>query len=362
MSAAKPLPKGETAVPSASAALVPLDSALTRGAGAGALNGDPKAQAIAGDRFRVINQIISQEHFPEVHKTFPKVRERVRYVAEQKGISERQIYRWLGHWKMGGISALAPRIRSDKGASRSLNLASLSFLLSGALPKAAEYGTYSAADLHRIHEEERASREANVRKVLSRADQEKYRRYVDREGRLTAEALLSKTPSCATFARMVAKIPTIARKMASLGEAAYRDAEIISHRDIPATSPMDFVVMDHRVLDVFCLVRDGRRGWKLVRPWLTAAIDMRTRKWLAWVIVETPSSDSIAAVLKRLLIAHGAPLEVYWDNGKDFRCHYLEGRRETRITAAKIERLPNEWTGALDSLGIRVRHAIARNP
>ena len=56
---------------------------------------------------------------------------------------------------------------------------------------------------------------------------------------------------------------------------------------------MDYVVMDHRVLDIFCLV-PVRGGWKLARPWLTAAIDMRTRKWLAWGIFETPSSDAIS--------------------------------------------------------------------
>ena len=77
-------------------------------------------------------------------------------------------------------------------------------------------------------------------------------------------------------------------------EAYKNREEIISHRDIAAVEPLDYVVMDHRRLDVFALVKE-RGAWKLVRPWLTAAIDMRTRKWLGWCIVETPSSDSIAA-------------------------------------------------------------------
>ena len=100
-------------------------------------------------------------------------------------------------------------------------------------------------------------------------------------------------------------------------------------------------------------------GWRLVRPWLTAAIYMRTRKWLAWVVVETPSSDSIAAVLKRLFLDYGLPQTLYWDNGKDFTCEWLEGR------AAKLRKriawricLGMEWR--CRHLGVRVCHAIVR--
>ena len=125
---------------------------------------------------------------------------------------------------------------------------------------------------------------------------------------------------------------------------------------------MDYVVMDHRRLDFFCLVRDGKQGWKLVRPWLTAAIDMRTRKWLAWVIVETPSSDSIATVLKRTFIEHGLPVAVYWDNGKDFRCEWLEGgkNRELKTSQHTVGELEIGFRGVLDTLGIRVHHAIVK--
>ena len=80
-------------------------------------------------------------------------------------------------------------------------------------------------------------------------------------------------------------------------------------------------------------MRDGKGVWKLGRPWITAAIDMWTRKWLAWFIVETPSSDSIAAVLKRVFLDHGLPEYCYWDNGRDFRSEWLEGRRtESRFS------------------------------
>jgi hypothetical protein len=68
-------------------------------------------------------------------------------------------------------------------------------------------------------------------------------------------------------------------------EAYANTQEIFSFRDLTALKPLQYVVMDHRQLDLFCIARVHPRGWKLLRPWLTAAIDMRTRKWLAWVLV-----------------------------------------------------------------------------
>ncbi len=58
----------------------------------------------------------------------------------------------------------------------------------------------------------------------------------------------------------------------------------------------------------------------MIRPWVTAALDMRTRRRLSWVIVEKPNSQSIATVIKRLLLDHGRPEAFYWDNGQDFEC------------------------------------------
>jgi transposase InsO family protein len=181
---------------------------------------------------------------------------------------------------------------------------------------------------------------------------------VDAEGRLLPSAQLSRTAAYSTFWRQYKKIPELVKLMARSQEA-YRNAELISFRDYESIQPLDYVVMDHRVLDIFCLVREGR-GWKLARPWLTAAIDMRTRKWLGWCIVETPSSDSIATVLKQVFIKHGMPKSLQWDNGKDFRCRWLEGGREHTRSAAAIDGLPKQWTGVLETLDIRVHHAIVR--
>jgi hypothetical protein len=163
-----------------------------------------------------------------------------------------------------------------------------------------------------------------------------------------------------TLRRYFGRIPEVVRVMARRGEEAFSNTqELISFRDLAALSPLDYAVMDHRRLDVFCMVH-GRDGWKLIRPWLTASLDMRTRRWLAWTLVETPSSDSIAYVLKRSFLLYGLPKAVYWDNGKDFTCEWFEGRQTKSRQAEAAKGLNDGWRGVLETLGIRVHHAIVK--
>ncbi len=258
-----------------------------------------------------------------------------------------------------GISGLIPRDRSDKGKPRRFGDADLEFILGAALPSRGLNGIFSVREIYRLHTEERVWRDDHLGKKLSDPDQKRYKAYLDCDGRLSERMRLN-SASYATFLRWYERIPEVVRTMAREGGEAYQNRhEIISHREISATNPLQYVVMDHRRLDIFCLIRE-RRGWKLARPWLTAAIDMRTRKWLGWVVCETPSSDSIAAVLKQVFLAWGLPEEVYWDNGKDFRCEWLEGTHVKREGRRRLGELDLAWQGVMGTLGIRVRHAIVR--
>ncbi|HEY9142115.1 MAG TPA: Mu transposase C-terminal domain-containing protein [Bryobacteraceae bacterium] len=327
---------------------------------AGALNGSEEAQAEAAELFRAfIEPIINPERYADLHRQYPQRRALVEHLAESHHKSARTVYRLLDCYQKKGITGLIRRLRSDKGQPKALNTASVNFIIAAVLPKAGSYGELSIADVFRLHEEERRWREQRASKPLSQAERVLYAGYVDAEGRLLPSAQLSKA-AYSTFWRQAAKIPELVKLMARRGQDAYRNAELISFRDYESIQPLDYVVMDHRMLDTFSLVRDGDR-WKLARVWLTAAIDMRTRKWLGWCIVETPSSDSIATVLKQVFVRHGLPKSLYWDNGKDFRCHWLEGARERSRTAEAIDGLPKQWTGVLETLDIRVHHAIVKN-
>ncbi|RJP82774.1 MAG: hypothetical protein C4522_02710 [Desulfobacteraceae bacterium] len=90
---------------------------------------------------------------------------------------------------------------------------------------------------------------------------------------------------------------------------------------------------DHHIFDVFVKLPDGKGGWKFLRPWLTAWMDMRSRSFMGWVISFNPNSRCIAMALAHGISCkndpnfpqHGKPDSVYIDNGKDYRCKYLNG-------------------------------------
>ena len=314
-------------------------------------------QKEANWRYTVIEPLI---HYEQYRAQWPKKGDLVPYLATTHKVKVRTIYRWLSLWQQGGLPALVRRDRSDKGQARSMNDAARALLLKLSTPQKGVYGVLRIAEMWRVYEEERVWRDAHVTRPMGEFERDKYAIYLDADDRLMPAAQLPKV-SYETFRVWFNKIPEMVRTLARDGNEAYRNTqEIISHRDIAAVAPMDFVVMDHRRLDIFCLMRE-RGGWKLARPWLTAAIDMRTRKWLGWCIVENPSSDSIAVVLKRVFLNYGLPRELYWDNGKDFRCEWFEGKRRRERTAERIAELDPAWRGVLGTLGIRVRHAIVRN-
>jgi transposase InsO family protein len=280
------------------------------------------------------------------------------YLAKQHKVKTRTLYRWLQAWKAGGYPALVRKDRADKGSTPRMNEAARELLIKLATPQAGVYGTLRVREMFRAYEEERDWRAAHVSSPVGDSARDRYARYIDPEGKLLGAALLPQI-SVETFRLWFNRIPEMLRVLARDGVEAYKNREeIISHRDIAAVAPMDYVVMDHRVLDVFCLIKE-RGAWKLARPWLTAAIDMRTRKWLSWCIVETPSSDSIACCLKRLFVDFGLPTALYWDRGRDFMCQWFEGVTRKERREKRIDELDGTWRGILGTLDIRVHHAIA---
>jgi transposase InsO family protein len=311
-------------------------------------------------RFGVIEPLMAREKYHLLYVQYPRRAALIGYLSKTHKVPATTIYRWLKAYKKSGMAALVRKDRADKGAAKALNQAAMEFLLAAAMPRRGAYGVLTVGEIFRAYEEERKWRDAHAGKKMGDFEQSKYARYIDEDGRLRDAAQLPEA-SLRTFARWFKRIPEVARVMAREGEEAFRNTQdVISYRDICAVSPMDYVVMDHRRLDIFCLA-PRRGGWELVRPWLTAAIDMRTRKWLGWVIVESPSSDSIACVLKQVMIDHGVPKAMYWDNGKDFRCEWLEGKSERSRVAAAVGELDPTWRGVMGTLGIRVHHAIVKN-
>jgi transposase InsO family protein len=363
----RPLQAGEQAATSAPSLLRPegwnltadgkLGAASDAPAPARGVNGNEAEQTKAGEQFRrLIDPIINPERYPDLHSRFKRKGDLLEHIARENGLHPRTLQRKLQRWEQQAINGLTRKIREDKGISRALNDAGRAYTIAAFLPKEHSYGELSIRGVFERYEEERCWRAGHAGKQLPPAYRAQYWNYITVDGCLVPSAQLPKV-SYATFCRQVARIPEILKTMARRGEEAYRNTETISYRDLGSLQPLDYVVMDHRVLDIFCLIRE-RRGWRLGRPWITAALDMRTRKFLGWCVVATPSSDSIATVSKRVFFDFGLPRSMYFDRGKDFCCTWLEGRQERRRSCGAIEELPKGWTGVMDSLGIRITHAL----
>ena len=132
------------------------------------------------------------------------------------------------------------------------------------------------------------------------------------------------------FRRVDGATVTLARKGKKAFEANHQIKILRNYEEIP---PNFMWCGDHHIFDVFVKVPDSNGGWKPMRPWLTAWMDMRSRSFMGWVISFSPNSMTIAMALAHAISfkndpnfpQYGLPFSVCIDNGKDYRCIYLNG-------------------------------------
>jgi len=310
----------------------------------------PEDRAVADHRYQIIEPLIAPERHQALWRQFAGKGALVAFLAQQHKTPARTLYHWMQQWQARNLAGLVNRDRSDRGQSRVLTPAAQQYIASALLPAPADTRTgkpgrseMTVREVYRAYEEERAWRGSrpDAGEPLPHASYESFRIWA-------------------------AKIPQVVRDVAARGDQDYFNRHaLVTWRDLEALDPLEYIVMDHRAADFFCLTRDPGKPWRIIRPWVTPAIDMRTRKWLAWVVCEIPSSDSIAAAMKRTILDHGllyrdgkCASTFYWDNGRDFRCEYLEGPGP----AGRIGELPPAMRGVMDSLGARVKHALPMRP
>lgn len=165
-------------------------------------------------------------------------------------------------------------------------------------------------------------------------------------------------PSRATVNRFIMTLPKAAVVLAREGPKAWRaKMEPKCHRDLNALAPNEYWCGDHREMDVF-VRSDDRDGAKIFRPWLTAWLDLRTRTCVGHVLRLVPNSDGIALALRAGILRFGVPQELYIDNGKDYRCEYLNGKTVTsRNVALSADVTDTLSPGVLSPLGVAITHA-----
>lgn len=165
-------------------------------------------------------------------------------------------------------------------------------------------------------------------------------------------------PSQATVNRFLLTLPPAAVVLAREGPKAFRaQMEPKCHRDLNALAPNDYWCGDHREMDLFVRT-DDRDGAKIFRPWLTAWLDLGTRTCVGHVVRLVPNSDGIALALRAGILRFGVPQELYIDNGKDYRCEYLNGQRQTsRNVTLSTDVTDTLAPGVLSPLGVTITHA-----
>jgi putative transposase len=133
-------------------------------------------------------------------------------------------------------------------------------------------------------------------------------------------------PSSYTIARFISSIPKNIVLKARYGEQAYKvHGEPKIRRDYDSLAVGEEWVGDHRKLDLFVRMSD-EDGAKIVRPWLTVWMDLRSRTIVGWHLDLVPSSSTIALALRAGILRYGLPQRLYTDNGKDYTCEYWGGR------------------------------------
>jgi len=314
-------------------------------------------------RARIVKAALNPGASPDLWRAAGQKNGRfLKLLAEKEGVAWAVLYRWLRCYRKSGgqDKSLGPMARSDAGRPRIVTPAARAFIGGCALPKAGEHGLLSMAEIERRYAEELSWRLANRGRVLGPVDAANYAPWLDSAGCLRADAMLPPI-NYRTLLRVFNGITPGARVLAREGLEAFKNSqEIISWRAIGEMHVMQCVVFDNRLIDQFVLA-PYRGGWRVVRPWIVCAVDMRSRKWLAWALVEVPSSTSIASVFRRVISEFGLPAGVLWDNGRDYKCRFFEGGEWRVNIIPRIESLGERADGVIARLGIRSQHALPYN-
>lgn len=162
--------------------------------------------------------------------------------------------------------------------------------------------------------------------------------------------------SVQTFARAIEqRIPVPVLKYFRLGQKAFKDecAPYIK-RTYDDLNANDIWVCDNHTFDIF--VDDGEHK-KPIRVYLTAFLDVRSRKMVGWYVTDAPSSDATLQALRRGIERYGIPNRILSDNGREFLTHDIGGRGFRKNGRKDEHYIPT----ILDNLGIEFRTALVKN-
>ena len=161
-------------------------------------------------------------------------------------------------------------------------------------------------------------------------------------------------PSVTTFQRAVNEIPIPYIKYFRYSEKRFiGECAPYIKRMYDDLESNDIWVADNHTFDIMVSKNEAP-----VRVYLTAFMDVRSRKMTGWCVTDAPSSDATVYALKRGCEKYGVPKMLYTDNGREFLFHDLGGNgfRKKRKKGEPLK-LPS----ILDDLDIEFTTALPRN-
>ena len=252
--------------------------------------------------------------------------------GEQVGASYRSVLRWYEAWETDGEEGVA-KISSARGRKRVDR--------AGLLIGKSASDTFSPDAVKMFHTLYLTDRQTSVKACY---------RYVRQEGQKKGWLV----PSYDTVRRYVQALPRTVLIAKREGAKALEDKVLpfmVREKLNKSLHAMDLIVGDHHQIDVAVL--DGE---KVVFPWVTAWMDVASRKLVGWCISTQPNGNTIAYALRKVISDYGVPSTIYMDNGRDYRSHQLNGT-DKRITI----QMDAETEGIFQRLGVKTKFAKAYN-
>ena len=243
------------------------------------------------------------------------------YLADQHQVSSRTLWNWYTQYRKLGYAGLVDRVRSDKGKSRFLK-------------------DHPAV---RVFIENKYLGERLSIRLVYEALRRDWR---------TLEPECPRPPSYSAIRSYLQQLPQPLLILSREGKRQFQErCEPYLLTDFESLRPNQIWVSDHGQHDAF--VRNdlfsGVSANAAVRPWLTAVLDMRSRKIVGTAWSATPSSHTISSALPVGIGDFGIPQILYVDNGKDFE------------KIGRVDFSP-ECSGVLARLGIQPQYCLPGHP
>lgn len=126
-----------------------------------------------------------------------------------------------------------------------------------------------------------------------------------------------------------------------------------------SVAPGAIYVLDHFQMDIAAVDEGGR----VIRPWLSAVIDYRTRLYVGWAVTNRPCTDSTMAAAGMAFRnpERGVPDILKLDNGREYTGYSFAGRGHRKVSH-KVEYEEEHIRSLVSHLGIATIFTTPEHP